>query len=51
MAITPSRLASDLRYGRNLRVPSDTDRAGLMHFGTGPDLEPTAPTDSAGLAL
>ena len=26
----------DLRYGRNLRVPSDNDRAGLLNFGTGP---------------
>src|ERR1019366_8810851 len=25
-----------LRYGRNLRVPSDTDRAGQMNFQTGP---------------
>ena len=30
------KLGVDLRYGRNLRVPSDTDRAGLMHFATGP---------------
>jgi hypothetical protein len=30
------KIGADLRYGRNLRVPSDTDRAGLMHFGTGP---------------
>ena len=30
------KLGADLRYGRNLRVPSDTDRAGLMHFATGP---------------
>lgn len=30
------KVGADLRYGRNLRVPSDTDRAGLMHFATGP---------------
>jgi hypothetical protein len=30
------KVGVDLRYGRNLRVPSDTDRAGLMHFATGP---------------
>lgn len=30
------KVGADLRYGRNLRVPSDTDRAGLLHFGTGP---------------
>ncbi len=26
----------DLRYARNLRVPSDTDRTGVNRFGTGP---------------
>ncbi len=26
----------DLRYARNLRVPSDTDRTGINRFGTGP---------------
>ncbi len=26
----------DLRYARNLRVPSDTDRTGILNFGTGP---------------
>ncbi len=26
----------DLRYARNLRVPSDTDRSGILNFGTGP---------------
>ncbi len=26
----------DLRYGRNLRVPSDSDRTGLNSFGPGP---------------
>jgi outer membrane receptor protein involved in Fe transport len=26
----------DLRYARNLRVPSDNDRTGLLFFGTGP---------------
>jgi hypothetical protein len=30
------KVGVDLRYGRNLRVPSDTDRAGLMNFRTGP---------------
>ena len=30
------KLGVDLRYGRNLRVPSDTDRAGQMNFQTGP---------------
>jgi hypothetical protein len=30
------KVGVDLRYGRNLRVPSDTDRAGQMTFNPGP---------------
>ena len=30
------RVGADVRYARNLRVPSDTDRAGLLSFGNGP---------------
>jgi hypothetical protein len=30
------KLGADLRYGRNLRVPSDTDRTGLLDFNDGP---------------
>ncbi len=30
------KVGADLRYGRNLRVPSDTDRAGQMNFLNGP---------------
>ena len=30
------KVGADLRYGRNLRVPSDSDRAGLLTFGTAP---------------
>jgi hypothetical protein len=30
------KVGADLRYARNLRVPSDTDRAGQMDFTTGP---------------
>jgi len=30
------KIGADLRYGRNLRVPSDNDRDGLLNFGTGP---------------
>jgi hypothetical protein len=30
------KVGVDLRYARNLRVPSDTDRAGLMTFNAGP---------------
>jgi hypothetical protein len=29
------KVGTDLRYGRNLRVPSDTDRAGVLNFYTG----------------
>jgi outer membrane receptor protein involved in Fe transport len=31
---------ADLRYARNLRVPSDTNRAGEFGFGTGPTSSP-----------
>ena len=34
------KVGADLRYGRNLRVPSDTDRAGLIEFGSGPTSNP-----------
>ncbi|MFT4114570.1 carboxypeptidase regulatory-like domain-containing protein [Silvibacterium sp.] len=30
------KVGGDLRYARNLRVPSDDDRTGLLDFGTGP---------------
>jgi outer membrane receptor protein involved in Fe transport len=30
------KMGADFRYARNLRVPSDTDRAGLLGFGNGP---------------
>jgi hypothetical protein len=30
------KIGADLRYGRNLRVPSDTDRAGQLNFSNGP---------------
>jgi outer membrane receptor protein involved in Fe transport len=38
------KVGADLRYGRNLRVPSDNDRAGLLNFGTGPISDPSAAT-------
>jgi len=38
------KVGADLRYGRNLRVPSDNDRAGLMNFATGPTSNPTLST-------
>jgi hypothetical protein len=30
------KIGADLRYARNLRVPSDNDRTGINQFGTGP---------------
>jgi len=30
------KFGADLRYARNLRVPSDNNRTGLLNFGTGP---------------
>jgi hypothetical protein len=30
------KIGADLRYGRNLRVPSDTDRDGVLQFNAGP---------------
>ncbi len=40
----------DLRYGRNLRVPSDNDRDGLIYFNTGPTEDLSASTQG-GLGL
>jgi len=49
------KIGADLRYGRNLRVPSDTDRAGLMHFDNGPTSYPhdlsVDPTPIGGLGF
>ncbi len=38
------KVGADLRYGRNLRVPSDTDRAGQLNFNTGPTSNPALAT-------
>ncbi|MGA2849497.1 MAG: TonB-dependent receptor [Terracidiphilus sp.] len=38
------KVGADLRYGRNLRVPSDNDRAGLLNFATGPTENPNLKT-------
>ena len=43
------KIGADLRYARNLRVPSDTDRAGQMNFKTGPTSNAGEP-DGLGLA-
>jgi outer membrane receptor protein involved in Fe transport len=34
------KFGADLRYARNLRVPSDSNRTGLLSFGTGPTSNP-----------
>jgi hypothetical protein len=34
------KVGADLRYGRNLRVPSDTDRAGLLTFNPSATSDP-----------
>jgi outer membrane receptor protein involved in Fe transport len=41
------KMGADLRYARNLRVPSDTDRAGILSFGIGPTSNPAAANDPA----
>jgi Carboxypeptidase regulatory-like domain len=41
------KAGADVRYARNLRVPSDTDRAGLLGFGVGP----TSKNGSGGLGF
>ena len=44
------KVGADLRYGRNLRVPSDSDRTGQISFGTGPESWPGIPNNAAGQA-
>ena len=43
------KVGADLRYGRNLRVPSDNDRAGLLNFNAGPTSQPG--TNAGGLGF
>ena len=38
------KFGADLRYARNLRVPSDANRSGLLNFGTGPTSNGTGTT-------
>jgi Carboxypeptidase regulatory-like domain/TonB dependent receptor len=38
------KVGADLRYGRNLRIPSDSDRTGQITFGNGPTEDPAATT-------
>jgi hypothetical protein len=44
------KLGVDLRYARNLRIPSDTDRAGQLNFTGGPTSDPASATQG-GLGL
>jgi outer membrane receptor protein involved in Fe transport len=44
------KAGADLRYGRNLRVPSDTDRAGDLNFGDGPTSALAGTTGGLGFA-
>lgn len=45
------KLGADLRYGRNLRVPSDNDRAGVLHFTSGPTSNPALKDSAGGLGV
>lgn len=40
------KFGADLRYARNLRVPSDTNRTGQINFGTGPTSNGVAGSDT-----
>jgi Carboxypeptidase regulatory-like domain len=44
------KFGADLRYARNLRVPSDTNRAGQFGFGVGPTSSPVDQTGGLGFA-
>ena len=44
------KFGADLRYARNLRVPSDSDRTGVLNFGTGPTSNGNDGTTGLGFA-
>jgi hypothetical protein len=44
------KFGADLRYARNLRVPSDSNRAGEFNFGVGPTSSPANQSGGLGLA-
>jgi hypothetical protein len=44
------KIGADLRYARNLRVPSDVNRAGIFNFGVGPTSSPTDQSGGLGFA-
>jgi len=41
----------DLRYARNLRVPSDNNRTGILNFGVGTTSDPANTTATGGLGF
>jgi hypothetical protein len=45
------KVGADLRYARNLRVPSDNNRTGLLYFNTGPTSDPANTTAAGGLGF
>ncbi|HEY4354573.1 MAG TPA: TonB-dependent receptor [Acidobacteriaceae bacterium] len=44
------KLGADLRYARNLRVPSDSDRTGVLQFNNGPTSQVGTNTGGLGMA-
>ncbi len=44
------KFGADLRYARNLRVPSDSNRAGVLEFYPGPSSSPLNASSGIGLA-
>jgi outer membrane receptor protein involved in Fe transport len=44
------KFGADLRYARNLRVPSDVNRAGEFQFGVGPTSNPADSSNGLGFA-
>jgi hypothetical protein len=44
------KFGADLRYARNLRVPSDVNRAGQFNFGNGPTSSPDKQAGGLGFA-
>jgi hypothetical protein len=44
------KFGADLRYARNLRVPSDVNRAGIFNFGIGPTASPVDQSGGLGFA-
>ena len=45
------KFGADLRYARNLRVPSDNDRTGVNQFSTGPTGDPGTNYTTGGLGF